>query len=132
MADPTIPLSICVKDMRGERALLSSNIAPPPLADIGTAVGTAIQQHYTMHTGAVLVDLDALHTWEYLRDIDEGNVEKLVANILVSISVCREQGCMLGRLSHARLSRSYLLTRCASFTRISNLPTVPKLLLANA
>lgn len=63
--------------------LRRANVLPPPFQLKDDSVGMDIRNHYVMHTGMVKVDLSSLHTFEYIRNIKNENVEELVTNILV-------------------------------------------------
>ena len=77
-------VSLCVRDMQGQRAVLATNAVVQGLPNLSTALAADIINRYALHTGVVMINLSDLQTFEYVRPIDETNVQKLVRSMLVS------------------------------------------------
>ena len=84
MGTPNALVSLCVRDMQGQRAVLSTNAAVQDLPNLSGALAADIINRYAMHTSVVMINLSDLQTFEYVRPIDETNVQKLVRSMLVS------------------------------------------------
>lgn len=82
MAENTPP-SLCIHSMNAENVVLTASAIPTQYAVTDKSAGIDIRNHYAMHTGLVMVDVRALHCFEYIRDIKNENVEEIFQNILV-------------------------------------------------
>ena len=89
MSLPSTGVSLCIKDMRGQSAVLRAEDVVPPLPDNNDIPGLEVRKHYTMLTGMVLVNLATLHPFPYIRPLDADKVDMLVRNILVRYSMLR-------------------------------------------
>ena len=70
-------------DMGKETVLCNADTTLLEMPNLSRAVGVSVRKYYAMHTGMVLVDITALCSWEYVRDITDVNVDRLVKNLLV-------------------------------------------------
>ena len=116
---PGTGVSLCITDMRGQSAVLRREDTPPPLRDDNDLPGLEVRKHYAMLTDMVLVNLNALHPFPYIRLIDDDRVEMLVANILVRTTLPHAQTVV--PYIRKRLSSTIARSRCC--TRVSDLPS---------
>ena len=77
--------SRCVLDMRGASVLhrdLLHSLQEPTKEEF--ANGSLLRDHYVLHSGTVLVDIQDVEQWDLVRPYDDSIAHTLVIRMLVS------------------------------------------------